>query len=362
MSIEDRNILNADQIMYGKYPETDLEERGSASSTIAYSEKYELPENSCEKIEEVENTKKGSMKGIMLMLISNMFSMTTQSIVKELYSHNVTPYEFLYLRGTLTVGFNLMYSRCGGLNLLKIERRVLWLLMGRACCGTGCLIFGYISLLYLDISIYTVILYSSPIYTTIIGYFFLAERLSRYDVLGIISGFIGICLIVSNVSSRKEHKLDGAYRYFPYAFGILAALCLSGSYLCVRKIKLMSEGVSVIIFSFYYSFLTSLAGSLHQVFHPDADLKSPGLGIYIYLLMGLAALTGWGAQLTFMQALQTEKAGRSASIKYSQVLFAYLVEIFYFNQKIYFRDVCGAVLIAGSNFTIILLKSMKIIT
>ena len=306
--------------------------------------------------EELLEEKKGSIAGLLLMFMSNIFSTIVGYILKQLYfSTDISPYQFLYLKGTITLLFNVLYAHIMKINVFNVDKMLILPVMGYAVCRSLSLLFGFISLLYIDFSVFTVILYSSPIYTTILGYLFLSEILSKYDIFGVISGFIGISLIVlwGNMGESSS--------YWPYAYGIIAALFHSLSFICVRTIKIMKEGgINIIILSFYYSLLTSLLGSFQLVYAPHNGIYT--FSIYSLWVMLLAAIAGWGNQLTFMKAVQIEKAGRAAAIKYSQVLFAYIVDIFIFKQPIYLKDIFGVIFIVGSNFTIVILKVLLIIT
>ena len=302
---------------------------------------------------------KGSMLGICLMFASNIFSSMSGAFIKETYTYGVTPYEYLYVRGVMIVLFNLIYAIPSKINLLNISRNVFPLLVLRLIAGICTLVLWLYSLKYLDYSVHTVILNMYPIYVSILGYFFLYEKLSKYDITGIICGFAGICFIVINNNTDTKASTR-EFVLWPYLPGIGASVGASLIYFTVKKIKQVSNGeISVILISFYVGLVNAQVGNVKKCYLGE---ESWALSWRIGGLLSMGCLCSWLQQISMMQALQIEKAGRAAAIKYSEVLFAYLFEIFYFHQKIYFKDVVGAILIAGSNFTIALLKAFKVIT
>ena len=332
----------------------------SGFESVLSSQGLDLELSLLEKVIDLGEESKGSMLGLCLMFLSNIFSSLAGAIIKEMYSYGVTPYEFIYIRGLIMVIFNLIYVLLNTeINLLKISGKVLPTLLLRSLTGCGALLLGLNSLKYLDYSVHTVILNTSPIYVSILGYFFLSETLTKYDIIGIICGFAGICFIVTNNNTNTK-ETTREFVIWPYLLGIGAALCISLTFFCVRKIKQLSNGeVSVITIGFYFVVISSQVGYISKEY---IIVETWDFSWRIGGLLLLGSLFGWLSQLCFAQALQLEKAGRSAAIKYSQVLFAYLFDIFYFHHDIYLKDLIGAILIAGSNFTITMLKVFRVIT
>ena len=334
-----------------------MKNKNELSSELLYSG-MDLEVSLVKKVVNLGEENKGSMLGICLMFASNILSSITGALVKETYTYGVTPYEYMYVRGVMIVLCNLIYAIPAQVNPLNISRDVLPPLILRLIAGCFTLIFVLYSLKYLDYSVHTVIMNMSPICVSILGYFFLSEKLSKYDITGIICGFAGISFIVTNNTETEASTRE--FVLWPYLPGIGAAVGISLIYFCIKKIKEVSNGeISVIVISFYVGLVNSQTGNIKRLYiFEESWTASWRIGG----LLGLGCLCSWLSQICLMQALQIEKAGRAAAIKYSQVLFAYLFEIFYFHQKIYFKDVVGAILIAGSNFTITLLKAFKVIT
>ena len=309
------------------------------------------------------NTKKGgSIKGVLLMLLSNLCFVISTTLFKEiLVMSNLTIFHLMYLKGTFSVILCVIYALLFHINVFYISPNIISpLLLGRGLGGVIFMTFFFFTLQYMDYSILMIIQSSAPIYVAIIGYFYLSEHLSKYDTLGITLSFIGTILIFTTDQTEENHSYKPSFWiYFAALISVFAyAVCI----LAIRMIRKTDGTIETIKISLYATLFRSLFGSFQLELLSDSDSCNKwGISGEIWVLVILGIMSGWISQLTLIQALKTEKAGRAAIIDYSQVVFAYLVSIFYFKERIWLQDVCGGVLIVGSNLLIILFKAAQII-
>ena len=73
------------------------------------------------------------------------------------------------------------------------------------------------------------------------------------------------------------------------------------------------------------------------------------------MLVGVGVL-GFCVQMFLSLALKFERTGRATVLWYAQILFIYLLDVFYFHTTFLWTDILGATLIIGANLVVILLK------
>ena len=211
------------------------------------------------------------------------------------------------------------------------------LLFARGIVGVTALSCVYYSLVNLPFAEATVLQYLHPMFTAVIAFLFLQEKLSLPTLLCIVFSFIGLLFIT------QPSLLLASGEAFPYSSlavtaAIAGALGSAVSYALVRKLN-ATEDSSVIIFYF-----PMMALPLSLIALGDDFVMPSGWMMFVLLMVGLGTQVG---QIGLTKSMQTEKAGKAMSFSYLQVVFALLFGVVLFDEIPTFWTLLGAGFIVG---------------
>ena len=85
----------------------------------------------------------------------------------------------------------------GGIKPFNIDKRTAKLMFFRGLFGTMAFYFELIAIYLMPISIAIVLYFTNPIFASIFSFIFLKEKLSIFDIIGILVSMIGV-VIISN--------------------------------------------------------------------------------------------------------------------------------------------------------------------
>ena len=133
----------------------------------------------------------------LLVNLGELFYTVLQVMTKDLLTNkHVPPFEFSFLRS--------LFNLCGSaiLVLLRGERffsdipREFYTILGMRCIiGTVGFACFAIAMQYVPLSVFFIIFNSNPFCTAILGYLWLKEKLSVFEIIAMICAFSGIILM-----------------------------------------------------------------------------------------------------------------------------------------------------------------------
>ena len=133
---------------------------------------------------------------------------TKPAITKDLLTNRgVNAFEFSFLRSLL----NLVSSMCIVKSFDKqyfesIPKNLYWTLGMRCIVGTVGFASFTIAMKYIPLSVFFIIFNSNPFTTALLGYFWLKERLSLFEIVAMLCAFIGI--IMMSLSHPTDDATD----------------------------------------------------------------------------------------------------------------------------------------------------------
>lgn len=219
------------------------------------------------------------------------------------------------------------------------------LLIIRGVLGFVGLTCFFYAITHLPLGDSTVIQYTNPIFTALIAGIFLKERLRRIELLGAMGSIVGVALIA------RPSFIFGVQSLNPYAVG--AALCGAVvSAFAYTTVRALSGRAHAMVVVFYFPLIaTPLA---IPTAWPVLSWPSP---LEWLLLLGVGVLTQI-AQVFMTRGLHLEKAGRAMSVTYSQIVFAFVWGMLFFNEIPSVLSIVGAVIIMTCS-TIIMRQRSK---
>jgi len=275
-------------------------------------------------------------RGVLYMLLASFFFALMAVCVKLLPRLPVP--ELIFFRALISASLCLWGLWRLGVSPLGNRRT---LLLFRGVAGVVALAQGYWLLQQIPLAAASTLTHLSPIFTTLIGIWFVRERVSAAQLALFALSFVGVMMI---------QGFD--YRIGPLHLlvGITASFTMGVAYNCVRKLG-HSEHPLVIIFYFPLVCLpvTGLWSALVWV--------SPTGIEWLWLL--LLGLTTQGGQYCMTKAYQHAMISRVAIVNYTEVLFAIGLGLALFDESFNLMTYLGMLLVLVGVVLSILVKHRR---
>lgn len=220
------------------------------------------------------------------------------------------------------------------------------MLLLRSFTGTAALMLSFYAFRHMPLADASVIVFSVPVFTAIFARMFLKEPCGLFNVFSVVLTLIGVVLITrppllfsetinSLGESTERTEIWGAVAAFS------ATLFGANAYVLLRALK----GIHFsIIMTNFGSF--ALIQCLLVTWFIGA-LCLPQCGTDRYLIVALA-LFSFGGQILLTIALQIEQAGPVAIARSSDIVFAFIWQVLFFNEIPNRFSVGGAILVMSS--------------
>lgn len=193
------------------------------------------------------------------------------------------------------------------------------LLVFRGVIGTLSLYLFFYAVQTLGLGAATTYQYSYPIFLALLSWLFVGEKLSPREWLAIFVGFVGILFVF---------RPDFAVPISHHAVGLSNALFTAIAYLSIRQLSavydtraiilsFMLSGILLPIISMLVGEYGSVEGYGFLIGHFVWPVKS--VHWLVFLALGIVAMIG---QYSLTIAFRYDKAGRVASVSYTNIVFA----------------------------------------
>jgi len=296
----------------------------------------------------------GIDRGILFMLLASLSFAIMGGFAKTV-STVLPPVEVTFFRnvfGVALVGFAIYKSplkQIGGKPLL---------LFFRGMMGFTALLAYFYIIAYIPLGEAVTYNKTSPIFVAIFAYLFLNEKLSRWSILAVAIGFIGITCI-----SMPE---EGAFTFNKYSMlGIFSGVGAALAYTSIRELRQYYD-TRAIVMSFMgvgtiapllLMLLTPYVNAPKSLDFMFAEFVMPQGIIWLYvLIMGLSATA---SQILMTKAYEYTKAGIVGTISYSNIIFALIIGVYLGDPIPTPLKVLGIILVISSGLIVALSKEKK---
>jgi drug/metabolite transporter (DMT)-like permease len=269
-----------------------------------------------------------SLNKINLVFASFFFSLMTLC-VKNI-DKSIPISELVLFRSFISLIITLFIIKVKNINPWGKNRPLLIL---RGVLGTLALVCIFYAIRNMPLSISTVIQYTYPIFISIFACIFINEKITRYLIIALIIGWIGI-LVILNPSQLSNINVD--IENFSILIAFLGSVFTALAYVTVKKLS-FTENVYVIIEYFpLVSFITLLPIVLMNWVTPNWNDLSWIIGIGLFTQLGQTFLT---------IGLKNLPASEASTINYLQVLFGSIWGILFFSEIININFLFGSLLV-----------------
>ena len=256
-------------------------------------------------------------KAIKYMLIASFLFALMGVAAKEL-SDKLSTIEIVFFRNVFGVFFILFSIYKSPLNQLGGK---FWLLIFRGVAGFSALLFFFYNIANIPLGEAMTFSKTSTIFTAVLAYFLLKEKLGIKGWLGVFVGFIGIIFIT---------EFDGSTLKKTDYLGILSGVGAALAYTSVRELRKFYDSRAIVLSFMTIGTIGPLILMIVSSFYSNSSLDfmlgsfvmpQPDDWIYIILLGFFATF----AQIYMTKAYSFAKAGIIGTISYSNILFSIIL-------------------------------------
>ncbi|KAF9039209.1 hypothetical protein BJ165DRAFT_1531307 [Panaeolus papilionaceus] len=214
-------------------------------------------------------------------------------------------------------------------------------------------LFGiYYSLQFLTLSDATVLTFLTPIMTGIAGALLLGENFTKRQAFAGLISLAGVVLIArpaalfgNSGQPDPGEKGTSSERLVAVGVALLGVLGATGAYTSIRAIGTRAHPMHSMTF---FSLSCVIVSTISMIFAPSvAPIVIPTRLLWIGLLL-MIGLVGFVAQLLLTMGLQKETVGRGALAIYSQIVFASILQMVFFDEIMGAWSIVGTVMIVGA--------------
>lgn len=245
---------------------------------------------------------------ILLLVIGNFLAIISDSIIKW-QGGDVPIFQFVFIRVLCTIVLLLPFWRMIDRGRLFQGSRVHLL---RAHVGLGGILCMIVALNTLPLATANAVFYAAPVLVMVFGVWVFGERLSWLSLLAVLSGFLGIMVILRPVAMSWEALS---------ALGLAAALAINA--LLVRKLPAGQSMVHTLMLTHVYALPATLLLTLGEGAPFDPSLLLTAMGSSLFIL---------GYNMTVLLAYRHVAANQVTSAEYTGLIWAMLIGGFWFGE------------------------------
>jgi drug/metabolite transporter (DMT)-like permease len=275
-----------------------------------------------------------SLRGVVFMLVATFVFALMTVFVKLI--PNIPVLEIIFFRAVFSI-VACLYS------LLKARVPVFGnnkkILIIRGMAGVTALSMNYYLIQVVPLAAASTLLYLAPIFTAILGIFFVKEKVSPLQFLFFALSFSGIVVI---------QGFDSRISLFHLFVGITASMVMGLAYNCVRK---LSTTEHPLVIMFYFPLLCLPVTGLWVIF----KWQMPQGIEWFYLAM--VGLTSQVAQYYLTRAYQIADIATVSIVNYTSIIYTIALGFIIFGESFNTMTYLGMALVCAGVIINVLYKT-----
>ena len=280
--------------------------------------------------------------GIFLLFLELVLSVIIASMVK-LLSNDLNIFSILFFRYFLSIPLLLLYGYYAhGRNILSINQKgILLLRISFGLIGLSC---WYLTVIYLTLSVATVLLQTVPIFITVFAPLMTSERVGLRRFSAVIVGFIGVIILINP-------NLDGSFAYsgIGLLFGAGATIFGALMFITLRMLGAKDAPTSTAI---WYNFIGAIVFGFLASFTNGAATLNIIISEGFWFLLVFIGVSASFQQYLMAKSHQLAPVTVLAPVHYTAIPLSMFVGVVYFGDVIDFRFLAGTLVIVCSTLYI----------
>lgn len=268
-------------------------------------------------------------KAIICMLLSSFFFALMSFFVK--YAGDVPVFQKAFFRNAVAAMVALPIFLRNRLSF-RLGRRRLLLLLCRVSFGAMGMLCNYYAIDHMNLADASMLNKTSPFFSMLVAMVILGERPGKRDWAALAAAFFGALLIM-------KPSFD---MHFAYALiGILGGFGAGTAYAMVRKLS--KEGVDGTVMVLAFSIFTCLITT------PPSLIEGIHISFNEFIILLLIGISAAAAQFAVTGAYSFAETKTVSIYGYTQIIFAAVLSIIFFNDIPDALSVLGYLIIIGSS-------------
>lgn len=196
----------------------------------------------------------------------------------------------------------------------------------------------------------TILLYTYPVFVTLLAVFFLGERLTFHKGVALVLTVAGVALVadIYRFGSDRQAELFADVDMTGILLGLLAAFVIATRSVFGKRAVRNYSNWTILLYSFGLSAIFLVAGQLFFVGLPDLSYPLPFWG----LLGGLAWVSTLGGNLAYVSALARIEASRASTTTAIQPVLTAALAYAFFDEGLAPVQILGALLVLAGVLTV----------
>lgn len=292
--------------------------------------------------------------GYILMMIGVGFFAVSTVLCKFVYMQNtnLNGIDYMLVRSTTLVFVSLSQAWYLGVNILDVKKEGRKWLFIRCLLGAIGMPSFYIGLKFLPASKAQLISTLHPLLVTVVGYYFLKEKLGRYDIIAVIGAFSGV--VVMNVHKTNSSYIDTSDGLLWVGIFLCSLTTMFGVGVTI-SIRLMNQHIHYMLNSSYFAYTLFLLSMMLLLFAPDFYHFSHYRWQDV-LLFALSGVFHYTAQTFTSMSYKYEEASKVSPLSYTIGICLLFFDMLMFGYQFSFSDISGVIMVICALLTPILYK------
>ena len=287
--------------------------------------------------------------GIILAITASLLVSVTALMVK--LAESIPSLEVTFIRLSIQLVFSLPSMIFFKDKFIHPWKQGKYLLL-RGVTGALAMTLSIYAVKNMPLADARVIIYTSPVFTAILGRIFLKESVSKFDLIAMLLSIGGVVLIGRPTflfgSLGKTSSTEQVW--VPTLVAVAAAIVTAFSIILTRK---MSQEVGTRVVVFYFALVgsfISFAGSL------ISGLKYPDCGTHHSIYALAAGILGYSGELIATKALAVDKAAIITLVRTTGIAFSFVLQLIVLDVVPNGLSIGGAILVLLCNVAIFIKK------
>lgn len=255
--------------------------------------------------------------GLRFMLLSSLGFALMGASVKAVSQYGIPLMEIVIARSLVSLVISYVDVKRKGIAMWGHNKL---LLSARGVVGAAALICVYYSVTTLPLAEATVLQYLHPVFTALLAFMLLGERVQTSTMLCILLSITGLVVMVKpDLFFAAEVELP----LFSVIAALLGAFGSAVAYVIVRRLSQTEDSSVIILYFPLIALPTALILSGGELVMPD------GYALMLLILVGIFTQIG---QVGLTKAMQHEAASKATAFSYIQVILSMLLGWFAFSE------------------------------
>lgn len=222
-------------------------------------------------------------------------------------------------------------------------------LLERSVFGYTCFVLSYYALDYISLTDSSAIIFSAPVFTSVMACIFLKEACGVFQLISIIITIIGVFMIARPSFLFDVDTLSDVFSVEDRLTGVimcvLCCLAVSYTYISMRKLQKTPTNAVITVFSIFCVCAGSITMNISS-FISGKTIVVPQSS-FSWLMITVNGICGSLAQASLVLSLKLEEAGLVSLLRTFDIVVAFFYQAVFLDQPIHWTSIVGSAVVCS---------------